>query len=123
MLIVLQTFHFIAEFATPLMSLYEMELGSIAGLSSQQKQHQRKLFHDKLQEILIHPSNSQCHNCAIVVPYRGKVLLRAVRLLCSHLQHRSTILMVIMSVHNYPYVSIDHLIIRIFCATLILILL
>ena len=64
---------FVGEFATPLHSLYEMDLGEIAGLSKQQKLHQYMLFCDKLQEILHHGNNRQCHQKAFTVKYNGKM--------------------------------------------------
>lgn len=62
-------YFFLGEFATPLLSLYEMEKGQISGLNQEQKQHQMTLFTDKLKEILEHPNNSGCHDKALMMPY------------------------------------------------------
>ena len=48
----LQTYIFPAEVATPLQSLYDMEASGVAGVTSDYKEHQTKIFIDLLREIL-----------------------------------------------------------------------
>lgn len=66
----LEVYYAILEFATPILSLYEMEQGAIAGLNTTQKDAQRVLFDTKLQEILEHSNNRQCRGHAVLLSYR-----------------------------------------------------
>lgn len=54
------------------MSMYEMEIGQIAGLTKEQKIVQKRHFEDKLEEILQHSNNSECHDKYCFLSFEGK---------------------------------------------------
>ncbi|KAI0216162.1 Stimulator of interferon genes protein [Lamellibrachia satsuma] len=64
-----EVYYAILEFTTPILSLYEMEAGAIAGLNSGQMDVQRKIFETKLQEILEHENNRRCNGRTILLSY------------------------------------------------------
>ena len=80
-----QEYQFIAEFATPIMSIWEMGDGGIAGLTPEDKVHQRMLFGNKLQQILEHPNNKHCHDKSTYLEYDGKSCLLSIDI--TRLQH------------------------------------
>ncbi len=66
-----QEYHFVAEFATPLLCLYEMEKSNLCDFGQKDKLFQMHRFRNILTEILEHPQNKKCHNSALIVQYKG----------------------------------------------------
>ena len=58
------------EFPPPLLALYEMSESMLAGLTVQQRDAQREIFIDKLEEIL---ENSDHKNDVTMLRYKGSL--------------------------------------------------
>ena len=62
----------VVEYATPLLSLYEMNLGEIAGLSNEKLGQQAVAFYENLDQILRHGHAAACHGAYHIVYYDGE---------------------------------------------------
>ena len=66
----MQKYYFVAELPPPLLALYEMSKSRLAGLTVQQRDAQREIFIDKLEEIL---ENSDHKNDVTMLRYNGSL--------------------------------------------------
>lgn len=64
-----ETFHVLAEYATPLCSMYDMSHSSEANLSQEDRDEQAKLFLRTLEAILDNPAEPEVRNKCKLVPY------------------------------------------------------
>jgi len=55
-----QEYYFVAELATPLLTMYETYMYGLAGMTRDQLYAERDCFYFTLNAILNHPSNRQC---------------------------------------------------------------
>ena len=69
-----EEFYFIGEYATPLLSIWEMEQGRVAAMDKDQKFHQMMLFKDKLYDIVNHRNNQDCNNRVMILLYDDETL-------------------------------------------------
>ena len=78
----MQKYYFVAELPPPLLALYEMSESMWAGLTVQQRDAQREIFIDKLEEIL---ENSNYKNDVTMFTYKGSLskLIFPNRVFCS----------------------------------------
>ena len=67
----------IVEFATPLLSLYEMHEGNVAGLTKDQMTGERHKFKEVLTQILNKDEMKKCKNNYLLVDYRGTLYIVA----------------------------------------------
>ncbi|KAL5012901.1 hypothetical protein ScPMuIL_011452 [Solemya velum] len=65
------TYYFVAEYATPVLSLYEMAESDEAGLSADEKLNQMKQFYTTLSHIL--SVNPEFVQTCVLVPYDDKL--------------------------------------------------
>jgi hypothetical protein len=86
----------IAELATPLMSMYEMQIDGLADFPEARKQEERIKFMETLNFILTHPKAERVHNTYTLLPYddpkdsESKRQYNLAKIICEHVrQHIS----------------------------------
>jgi len=87
----MKEYHFILEYATPLMSLYDMSMHADAPLTRQERDHQVVLFIQKLKEIL--DACPKCKDKYELVPISGN--------------QSNKIADVLVGIHDAPSIELD----------------
>lgn len=67
------------EFATPLLSLYQMNEGNIAQLKKGQMTNERHLFKEVVTQILNYESMENCRGKYLLIDYRGSLSIVQVK--------------------------------------------
>ncbi|XP_013421964.1 stimulator of interferon genes protein [Lingula anatina] len=62
-----QDYYCVAEYATPLLTLFEMEEDTLADLSKEEKLKQRAIFKSTLLDILTRPGVKECQDACVLL--------------------------------------------------------
>lgn len=68
---IIQEYYTIAEYATPLLSMFEMEKGEISGLTTDAKTKHRQMFSDQLTEILHNKKHEDLQDSFCFLKFTG----------------------------------------------------